>query len=205
MEVYLLIMEEIKTRLNILSWARHSNLPFGQAREVCILQLRHICELIAIGCLAALGRLTGSNSMLNEDNPVKIMRELDRTWPHAFPQPATVSSRAGKVEIDANMKPNALTRKEAEQMWAKTGHYLHRLTIKKFFVPDPGNQPDRWQYIDTQVAKIQDLLFEHIIAIQKDQMLLVNLRSGPSGKCMAQLMKFDSITKAIIVKRFTAT
>ena len=73
---YLRIMEEIKARVQMIETTKAANLPFGLAREVCFLQLRHIAELIAIGCLAAQGKLTGSSAILNEDNPNKILREL---------------------------------------------------------------------------------------------------------------------------------
>jgi hypothetical protein len=192
--VYLRIMEEIKSRLHLIDVVKKSDLPFPHAREICTLQLRHICELIAIGCLAAQGRLTGSSLIINEDNPKKILRELDKTWQHAFPQCATLIREDGGTKINANSKPNALTRRETENMWANSGTFLHRLTIKKFFTPEEDKR-DPWGYISTQVSKILDLLTDHVIAIPNpERMLLVSL-SSPNGKAQASFFEFDLANK----------
>jgi hypothetical protein len=192
-------MEEIKTRLQIIAVTKQSNLPFGQAREICILQLRHICELIAIGCLAAQGRLTGSSTIINEDNPKKILRELDKTWEHAFPQCVTITRPQGGTSIVANTKPNALTRREAENMWANSGTFLHRLTVKKFFTPET-NEPNPWAYIDTQVSKIIDLLVDHLIPIPNPERLLVVSLYSPNGKAQASFLNIDVANKTLTVK-----
>jgi hypothetical protein len=202
-EAYLHIMEEIKNRFQLIEITRASTLPFGLAREVCILQLRHIAELIAIGCLAAQGKLTGSRAILSEDNPTKIFREIDKTWRHSFPQAVTlIPVGGGGVNIDANSKPNALTRAEAEKMWANSGHYLHRLTVKKFFtVEEPEKDP--WAYVDTQVSKIRDLLATHLIAIPNPERVFLVAMFGRNGKPHAELINLDLATRKASVSRFS--
>jgi hypothetical protein len=57
MNLYGGIMEEVKIRLNCIAMAAAgaTGLPHPLARELCFLQLRMICELIALGCLVAHG------------------------------------------------------------------------------------------------------------------------------------------------------
>jgi hypothetical protein len=203
-EAYLHIMEEIKSRLQLIEITRPSTLPFGLAREVCILQLRHIAELIAIGCLAAQGKLSGSKAILSEDNPTKILREIDKTWKHSFPQSVTlIPAGTGGVNLNANSKPNALTRAEAEKMWATSGHYLHRLTVKKFFtVEQPEKDP--WAYVDTQVSKIRDLLVpHHLIAIPNPERVFLVTMPGRNGKAEAQMLGLKLETRKADVSRFS--
>jgi hypothetical protein len=198
-EVYLRIMEEIKSRLQLIDLTKSSPLPFGLAREICILQLRHICELIAIGCLAGQAKLTGSSAILNEDNPKKIFREIDRTWKHAFPQSVTLIPQEGGTIVNGNTKPNALTRSEAESMWANSGAFLHRLTVKKFFTPE-ADEANPWAYVDTQVSKIRDLLTDHIIAIPNPERALLVALYAPNGKARASFFDFDLVNKRASVK-----
>jgi hypothetical protein len=59
-ELYCGLMEEIKIRQQVISTIleRKLSLPVRVAHELCYLQLRMICELIAIGCLVAHGDIT---------------------------------------------------------------------------------------------------------------------------------------------------
>jgi hypothetical protein len=202
---YMKIMEEIKVRVQMIEHTKGAGLPFSLAREVCFLQLRHMVELIAIGCLAAQGKLTGSKALLVEDNPNRIFRELDKYFPYGFPQAATpkIEAQGGEqrwVGIVANDKPSALTRREALQMWADSGNYLHRLTVKKFFSPETA-ETDPWNYIDTHVAKTKDLLRQHIITSpeQKGQMIFVSMFAN-RNLAEASVLTFD-LEKHVLVDR----
>jgi hypothetical protein len=55
--LYAAIMEEAKIRLNSIDMALAGTtiLPHQLVREFCFLQLRMLCELIALGCLTAHG------------------------------------------------------------------------------------------------------------------------------------------------------
>jgi hypothetical protein len=187
-KVYLLIMEEIKTRLSVIRTIKAENLPFPIAREVCTLQLRHICELIAIGCLVVQGKLTAD--IAQEDNPIKIMRTLEEVVPHFFPQPAIITKDGNILDIEFNSKPKALTRKELETIWGQSGNYLHRLTVKRFFSKksDPENP---WEDIDSQIDKVEALLADHGIAILEPKtMYLVSLVTE-NGHAAASVMNYN--------------
>ena len=81
-ELYVLLMEELERRRNIIAdvLASKINLPQGIAIELCYLQLRMICELIALGCLAAHGDIpaTRSGKMRKAYAPNTILAELEQ-------------------------------------------------------------------------------------------------------------------------------
>jgi hypothetical protein len=109
------------------------------------------------------------------------------------------TTRTKLRSINANTKPNALTRREAEAMWENSGTYLHRLTMKKFFTPET-NDENPWAYIDTQVSKIVDLLTDHIIAIPNPQRMLLVSFDSPNGRAQGTLMHYDLNNKTMRVK-----
>ena len=66
---YLAVLMEINARLQIINITKSSGTLHGIAREICYLQLRHICELVAIGCLVIQGDYTISTEC--EYSPAK--------------------------------------------------------------------------------------------------------------------------------------
>ena len=54
-KVYLHCMVEIKERLRVIETIQSIEMPSLFVKEACFLQLRYVCELIAIGCLVAQG------------------------------------------------------------------------------------------------------------------------------------------------------
>lgn len=203
-EIYLRIMEEIKERLNIIESLKAASISPLQAREICFLELRHICELIAIGCLAAQGTLKMSGLLGEEYNPVKIFKELERniqaeidtkphpasTFPAFFPQDAVIERADNTTHIRCNTKTGVLTRKDAEKLWSISGNFLHRLSVKKFLtaqVPDSNF----WIEIDSHISKIRTLLVDHLILVQSPQLSshLISLYS-PSGHAQASILDY---------------
>lgn len=193
--IYLQIIEEIKLRLQTIQVVQNSQLRSWVAYEICILQLRHICELIAVGCLTVQGKLTVSSSLMSEDNPVKIFKALDRLVENAFPQPAIITHSPSGSHINANSKPNAITRKELESVWSKSGHDLHRLTVKKFLNSELMATTPAWDYVRLQVSKIVDLLDVHLMGVPASAehpvcIWLVSLH-GANGNAEASLMDMN--------------
>jgi hypothetical protein len=64
MDIYSLLMQEAKARLFATDAALEgrTGLPNAMICEFCFLQLRMLCELIALGCLNRPGFAGGSNS-----------------------------------------------------------------------------------------------------------------------------------------------
>jgi hypothetical protein len=158
-----------------------SQWPYGVLREFCHLQLRHICELVAIGSLVIQGDYTYDPGVKDEYNPQKIFRSLDKAYPDPFPQPMTVTYD-GTWNFVANSKPGAMTRKELENLWSRTGNYLHRLRIANFFRVEELADAEFWPGIDDHILKLELLLNPHAIGMYKPKILVVGSLDGDNGK-----------------------
>jgi hypothetical protein len=119
---YSMLMEEAKYRLLAMDIALkgQTGLPKGAIREFCFLELRMLCELIALGCLTAHGDLeTGKLKQVYEAD--RIIRRLQKLHPDFFPVGAT-QGKAGPVL----RKDGFLTKEELVKLYWKCGDALHR-------------------------------------------------------------------------------
>jgi hypothetical protein len=136
-ELYCRLMEELKRRRNIIADVLDSkfNLPQGIAVELCYLQLRMICELIALGCLAAHGDIpaTRSGKMQKEYRPGAILTELEQLHSEFYPVPGKqiISPTTGRpVKVETVTEPY-LTKTDLLALWAECGTILHRGSMRK--------------------------------------------------------------------------
>jgi hypothetical protein len=94
--VYTALMNEVKIRMDAFNWlvGGRSGLSGPIIRESCFLQLRFMCELIALGCLVAHGDInsTKSTRLKDEYAPDKILKQLGQLHPDFYPFPATVTN-----------------------------------------------------------------------------------------------------------------
>src|SRR5207253_764704 len=131
---YLALMHELVIRIDLVAHACEGrlNLTPPYAREYAYLQFRRMCELMALGCLRLHGDLpeTQKQSAKKEWNADKIMGLLHRSHPHSFPQSAIRAQTPQGWTIQANSKPNALTRDDFRVLYAECGEVLHRGTIR---------------------------------------------------------------------------
>ena len=92
LDAYSGLMEEAKYRLQAMDAALIgiTKLPRGAVVEFGFLQLRLLCELIAVGCLTAHGDLaTGELRKAYEAD--KIIKRLQRLRPKFYPLGATLT------------------------------------------------------------------------------------------------------------------
>ena len=85
-----MLMEEAKCRLLAMDivLGGGTGLPKGAIREFCFLELRMLCELIALGCLTAHGDLkTSKLKQVYEAD--RIIRRLQKLHPDFFSVGAT--------------------------------------------------------------------------------------------------------------------
>jgi hypothetical protein len=90
LNMYCKLMEEAKHRLSAMDTllAGRSGLPVGAAHEFLFLQLRMLCELIALACLTAHGDAATLKQLKRIYDAGKIMRQLERLHPHFYPHAA---------------------------------------------------------------------------------------------------------------------
>jgi hypothetical protein len=190
-ELYVLLMEELKRRRNIIAdvLASKINLPQGIAIELCYLQLRMICELIALGCLAAHGDIpaTRSGKMRNAYAPNTILTELERLHPQFYPVPGKQVLSSSGVPTDVlPIRTGHLTKDDLLSLWARCGDRLHRGSMKNFdrpFVVD-FNEIREWD------EKILTLLGHHQIQLKNPRyMLWIIMQAQIDGRVSASFME----------------
>lgn len=166
--LYASLMEEIKIRIAAIdagTGGQLKALPPAIIREHCYLQLRMICELIALGCIAAHGDLNQTKKLRKEWAADKIMDELGILHPDFFPQPVSAQS-APVGEISAHhlsSETKGLTKDGLIALYHECGDILHKGTVKKLLKP---KMPVKIHFPDI-TAKAQlvvDLLSNHLIA-----------------------------------------
>jgi len=180
-EAYLPLMHELALRIDLVAQACDGKLnlspPF--AREYAYLQFRRICELIALGCLQLHGDLplVSTKKIKKEWNAERIMNLLHKDYPHVFPQCITRTQKNGGWHIEANCKPDALTREEFKKLYNECGEVLHRGTIQSVENSSYFDEKDYQKIIDWQ-KKIVDLMNEHFVGRANSQgYYIVSLRT----------------------------
>jgi hypothetical protein len=163
---YLPLMHELASRIDLVGRICNDkyDIPFPYAREFVYLQLRQVCELIALGCLQLHGDLpiASSNSTKSEWNAGKIMHLLSKHHAHCFPQCVKREKSHQGWKITANHDPDALTFVEYSQLYKECGRYLHRGSIRSIKAAGPLSQND-FENIIRWHRKIVSLMNEHLI------------------------------------------
>lgn len=125
------LMTEIKVRtVSILSLPHTDSVPAQIVYESSYLQLRMICELIAIACLVVHGDIpaTKSRKMMDTWQADKIMNRLSEIHGDFYPRPV-------KAQVDDKFKIDSvtegfLTKADLVLLYNKCGDRLHRGTVK---------------------------------------------------------------------------
>jgi hypothetical protein len=89
MRLYQGLMEEVKTRFAAIEHAVNNRTGLGPrfVYEFGYLQLRYLCELVALGCLVAHGDITETNKLRKEYSATRIMQSLSALHPDFYPVP----------------------------------------------------------------------------------------------------------------------
>lgn len=166
---YCHIMEIIKDRSTVVHECLRNppNLDPKALYELCFLEFRMICELIALGCLVAHGDIkeTKTKKLQNDTyNAHEIVRALDELNPDFYPSPNLEFICNGKV-VAATEAANQeyLTKIELNKLYALCGQILHIGSLKKLRKPDTRlkSQDDVLMWMD----KITMLLNHHKILL----------------------------------------
>jgi hypothetical protein len=117
MDAYSILMHEAKRRLFAIDTALEgkTGLPNGVICEFCFLELRILCELIALGCLTANGDLM-TGKLRETWQADKIIRGLEELHPKFYPY--------------TELKEGVFTKEELVKLWRKCGDVLHRGTFE---------------------------------------------------------------------------
>jgi hypothetical protein len=163
---YSSIMEEAKLRALSINTITSSSvrLPLSLLREYGFLQLRMLCELIALGCLVAHGDIEGTKTtaLQKEYKAGVIVKRLEKLHPNFYPSPRKPIFGPGHVHLD-DYDREFLTKGELLTLYGKCGDVLHRGSLRDLL--DPKNQPPTdFQDIQDWGQKILNLLSVHLIS-----------------------------------------
>jgi hypothetical protein len=170
LDLYHNIMREIKVRLESMTTLTSSAipLPVKLAQEYCWLQMRMVCELIALGCLVAHGDITKSNKFAKTYQADKIMSALEKL--HASFFPVAVKMTQTEAPKGWHLEPvqsGCLTKVEFLKLYnQRCGHELHRGSLKAILAKARIMVPaGDFSEIQSWITKIMKLLDHHFILL----------------------------------------
>jgi hypothetical protein len=183
-QLYAKLMAEVKVRhASIGTVVRNeAGHPGALVREFCFLQLRMICELIALGCLVAHGDIQITQRLRKAHAADQILKQLEELHADYYPHPEK-RLEAGPAPVRFTLVPldaEFLTKSEVPILVGQCGDILHRGNIKKLLskkLPVQTNFPDvaGWK------KKIANLLNHHRIALfDGSTHILCTMDTGPT-------------------------
>lgn len=181
MNQYCDLMLECKVRLEIIHNLLSSPPPFPgiMVAEMCYLQLRMLCETIALGCLVVHGDVptTQSARLRNAYEADKIVRELGMLHKDFYPTPSKMTSVNGRSNLTPNDPESGLSKEELQKLWQTCGGKLHRGKFKRLDTRQLIKQV-RADEIAAWQRRIFHLLNQHVITClgTKGAIYLVEMR-----------------------------
>jgi hypothetical protein len=172
-DLYLSIMEEVKIRAFSLNAA--TNIPNGIPPplicEYCFLQLRMLCELIALGCLVAHGDIATTKAFQTAYKADDILKKLEHLHPDFYPVPVTPILQSGEVHLE-NSTADFLSKSDLITLYGKRGDILHRGNLRRL-ISGKNTRQVNYQDIHMWGQKILNLLSSHRIIRANGNFVLI--------------------------------
>ena len=190
-QLYANLMHEVKIRIDAINLAVQGRMGFSEffVREFCWLQLRMLCELVALSCLVAHGDITflQPHKVGKSYSADDILERLTKLRPHFYPQPSRQKPmvHGGKpgFEMEA-INPSPLAKEDLLKLYGRTHRHLHRGSLKKLLAMNV-NAPLDLKIDAPEVIgwaqRINDLLSIHLIAISADELIICILRNASAN------------------------
>jgi hypothetical protein len=184
MSLYAELMEEFKVRAATMRTVVDGVLPVRIAREFCFLQLRMICEVIALGCLVAHGdiKATRFGKLPKEYSADRILAQLSALHSDFYPYPVQQIQTAPNNFTLKPVTEGFLTKSELLTLNRRCGDALHRGNLKKLLgrTKSPTGHFDDIEEWRNRVVK---LLSSHILYLFDGKTrFLCNMKTGEAGK-----------------------
>lgn len=194
--LYCSLMEEVKVRLAIINntYQNNENIPPMMVREICYLQFRFICEIIALACLVAHGDLPEAKALKDTYEPGKIIKRLDRIKPFFYPQPMELERNESNKTVIFAGRPDSfhLTQTELPILWGKAGDTLHRSPMVKV-LSKKRNTLDDFSDVFEWSAKLTGLLNTHWITLKENKTgMFVSLQAKETNRVAVSILDFES-------------
>jgi hypothetical protein len=136
---YAALMTEVDLRITAINVGTMNQIPLNSylVQEFCYLQLRMICEIVALGCRLAHGDVVklDSKRLQSEWSAEKIFDRLGKLHPDFFPYTIKITPTAGGGGVTISpLQPQPLSKSEFLSLYGRCGDWLHRGSFKKMFV-----------------------------------------------------------------------
>lgn len=193
--LYCLLMEEVRVRLDIvnLTYQNNNNLPPAMVREICYLQFRFICEIIALACLVAHGDLPEVEALKDTYEPGKIIKRLEQVKPFFYPQPMDMvkNEELKQTILKGSCDRPHLTQQELPVLWGRAGDVLHRSPMVKVLSKKkkvPGDFADIFDWS----SKIVGLVSTHWITLEENKKgIFVTLKAQETNRVAVSIYDFS--------------
>jgi hypothetical protein len=144
------------------------------------LQLRTLCETIALGCLVAHGDVKDRSTLKRWDIPA-MMKEMEKLNPDFYPRPVRIQFLPEVVKLDDYGAP-ALSKAELVKLWERSGSFVHRGSAKDLLAKEGSELVVNLDPVVEWGAKIRNLLDQHVISsADKKSHIVAVLSHIPSG------------------------
>lgn len=201
MGLYAALMEEVKLRLRAIG-VRVPMLSSPSApadafldAEFCFLQIRMICELVALGSLSAHYPLGLRKDLLKSYAADRIFTELGNINPHCFPRPVVIQRTGGGIHL-GTPEGQYLSAQTLRRIYTDCGHILHRGLIKHA-IRGEQKQLDI-AMLDKWAEALGRLLQNHVIYVaETDMMLIVHLTVAPHNQVQVSLARSSPIQQEL--------
>jgi hypothetical protein len=166
--LYASLLEEAKGRIASIDAAISGRVPLPAQliREYSYLQIRMLCELIALGCLIAHGDIAATHTVTLRKawSADKIIRRLEKLHSNFYPHPIRLTVTPGHVHFD-RLESGFLTKGELLNLYnQKCGEELHRGSLTDLLATTQQTSSQDFADIADWTNKIIMLLNQHHIA-----------------------------------------
>jgi hypothetical protein len=176
-QIYADLMDEARIRIHAMRDAinaRDSWTP-RLLQEFLYLQLRTLCETIALGCLVAHGDVKNRSTLKRWDIPA-VVKEMENLNPDFYPRPVRIRFSPGVVKLDDYTAP-ALSKAELLTLWERSGSFVHRGSAKDLLAKQGSELVVNLDPVIQWGAKILNLLEQHVISSADKKSHIVALLS----------------------------
>ncbi|MGO9719305.1 MAG: hypothetical protein ACLPIG_14395 [Methylocella sp.] len=176
---YAAILQEINMRVDAIN---HCTLglsgllpPF--VVEFSYLEIRMICELVALGCLVAHGDLRQSSALRKQWSADEIMKQLENLHPQFYPYAIVQTKTATGYHIH-RLDPQPLPKVDFLRLYGRLGDVLHRGSLKNLMKPNIPHQT-QFPVVMAKLQKLVDMLSNHAIVMRSGkEMFLAMLKNA---------------------------
>ena len=159
---YAEILQEINIRVDAINHSLNGGVDLSAPFlvEFCYLQIRMICELVALGCLVVHGDIAGKK-LEKHWSADDIMKKLQELHPQFYP----IAVRRVQVGVGFALRksdPQPLIKDEFLKLYGKLGDSLHRGSLRRLLKPTTTHQ-ENFPQVMKKLQGLMDMMSGHVM------------------------------------------